>query len=281
MADLGKFNVLGNQYVDEFMELNRIPVRDVYKSEYFSLFADAGIAFVLSANISVLRDGYRINYFFINTKKKQLYPSDGYTMKGSGQEISSAIRKSTVAFFDTVPVTTSDFIEAYEDAKYAVGDAGPAGGIIFFVKGNYSNGWRYLEAAPSDINMLLPWGFLESGGYWPDAPGTAAGLGDGKHNTELLDITGVETKVGYTAAQVCANLEYNGFNDWYLPSRDELNLLFRILAINNHNGFSNAGYWTSTQSARGSAWCQTFDNGRQYPNGLITDPLHIRPIRSF
>jgi hypothetical protein len=281
MADIDKYNVLANDYVDEFMELNRIPVRDVYKEEYYTLFADAGIAFILSATISVLKDGYRINYFFINTKKKQIFQSDGTTMKNTGPDISNTIRKSVVAFFDTVPITATDFADAYESARYSVGDTGPAGGIIFFVKGNFSDGWRYLEAAPSDMNVPLPWGFLEDGGYWPDAPGTEPGLGNGKHNTELLDNAGAETKVGWTAAQVCITLEHNGFNDWYLPSRDELNLLFHVLAKNSIGAFSDAAYWTSTQSARGSAWYQTFNNGRLYPNGLITDALYVRPIRSF
>jgi len=31
---------------------------------------------------------------------------------------------------------------------YALRDVGPAGGYIFYDKGSYSNGWRYLEAAP-------------------------------------------------------------------------------------------------------------------------------------
>ena len=35
-------------------------------------------------------------------------------------------------------------------AVYKVGDTGPAGGIVFYDKGNNSGGWRYLEAAPED-----------------------------------------------------------------------------------------------------------------------------------
>lgn len=35
---------------------------------------------------------------------------------------------------------------------------GPAGGLIFYDKGSYSDGWRYLEAAPYDQSSDLTWG---------------------------------------------------------------------------------------------------------------------------
>ena len=35
-----------------------------------------------------------------------------------------------------------------ENGTYALRDIGPAGGYISYDKGSYSDGWRYLEAAP-------------------------------------------------------------------------------------------------------------------------------------
>jgi len=40
---------------------------------------------------------------------------------------------------------------------YKIGDRGPAGGFVFYDKGDYSDGWRYLEVAPNDLGEA-EWG---------------------------------------------------------------------------------------------------------------------------
>ena len=40
------------------------------------------------------------------------------------------------------------------EKEYTIGDTGPAGGIIFYDKGNKTDGWRYLEAAPADLKLV-------------------------------------------------------------------------------------------------------------------------------
>jgi hypothetical protein len=155
---------------------------------------------------------------------------------------------------------------------YKIGDKGPAGGIIFYDKGNNSNGWRYLEASPVNLGNAQ-WGL-----YKVNVSGTKTGIGEGKRNTEL--IIAEINKRGETgkAAQLCMAYSLNGYNDWFLPSRDELAELYKqrgCLGIKSRDFF-----WSSSQNSNDSARYQDFGNGVQsytskYDNG------NVRAVRAF
>ena len=53
----------------------------------------------------------------------------------------------------TVPVQTLPAQAV--TAAYNIGDTGPAGGLVFYDKGNSSGGWRYLEVAESDVGTVV------------------------------------------------------------------------------------------------------------------------------
>jgi hypothetical protein len=165
--------------------------------------------------------------------------------------------------------------------SYKVGDNGPAGGIIFYDKGNNSGGWRYLEVAPANTDR-------EPG----DGPSTARNslsdiqdrrLGAGKENTNM--IMAIYERIGggiNTAAWICSHLEVNGFNDWYLPSLDELIMLYNNTYSRDGSGsFRSLKYRSSTFASDGSVLGVDFsDNGKE---GVIYghEKDRIRAIRRF
>jgi hypothetical protein len=57
---------------------------------------------------------------------------------------------------------------------------------------------------------------------WSATPGTLS-VNDGFANSEAMN------NDEHPAAQFCRSLKIGGFDDWYLPSRDELELLYRNL----------------------------------------------------
>lgn len=106
--------------------------------------------------------------------------------------------------------------------------------------------------------------------------GTADGTDsddDGLANTNRINDD------NHPAAQFCRGLQIGGFDDWYLPSRDELAMLCRNLGPTRKNtpelfregaveAFDTDWYWSSTEYAQYSlyAWLVGFLNG--YQDGL-------------
>ena len=156
--------------------------------------------------------------------------------------------------------------------NYSIGDTGPAGGIVFYDKGSYSDGWRYLEVAPSDQGSSLTW---EGDGI--EVGGTGTAIGSGKSNTEKI-VTALGT--GNYAARLCYDLELGGYDDWFLPSKDELNELNTQKDI--VGGFASGDYWSSSESNSSIVWLQFFNehNDAQYTFGKIGHS-GVRAVRAF
>jgi hypothetical protein len=154
---------------------------------------------------------------------------------------------------------------------YMVGDTGPAGGLIFYDKGSFTDGWQYLEAAPSDQSAGTEWGCMMLTG----ADGTAVGTGE--QNT--IDIEAGCTEAG-TAADICADLFLGGCDDWFLPSKDELNLMYENLKAQGLGDFGDTNYWSSSEYGEVTAWAQYFSFGYQYDWAKIYQ-YRVRAARAF
>jgi uncharacterized repeat protein (TIGR02543 family) len=177
---------------------------------------------------------------------------------------------------------------------YVLRDIGPAGGYIFYDRGSYlkadftivkaaGNGtvpitptysdWRYLEAAPPSDSPSAEWGCYETSIFGAD--GTAVGTGE--QNT--IDIEAGCTTPG-TAADRCSNLVLGGYSDWFLPSKDELNLMYENLKVAEVGDFADFSYWSSSEYNASGAWNQHFNFGNQ-GNGNKATAYRVRAVRAF
>jgi hypothetical protein len=90
-----------------------------------------------------------------------------------------------------------------------------------------------------------------------------------------------------SAAQLCANLSVNGVRGWFLPSRDELTLMYRNLRASGLVDFRESGavdnftYWASSQqTADMSVHVDFADLGRVHGDDKDF-PRRVRAIRAF
>ena len=187
--------------------------------------------------------------------------------------------------FSPIPKTTSE--SAAEKGEYGLGDTGPAGGLIFYINPNYeTDGWKYLEASPVDLG-----GIQWHTGSYMETDATATAVGTGKANTQtIINIQGE----GIYAAQLCNDLTQGGYSDWFLPSKGELDLMYKNLKkaglggfpIGNPSNISNEEallwqYWSSSEYDLKFAWFSDFTNGIQYINHDKNFPFRVRAVRAF
>lgn len=200
----------------------------------------------------------------------------------------------------------SEEIKALEE--YRIGDVGPAGGFIFYDcdedndleenDGLISSecGWRYLEASPENIDYYV-FGYYKPrrNNYKPALVGTSTEIGTGKTNTEALvkamgndAYDSFDIKIGENyAAKACYDYNYGGFDDWFLPSRDELEQLYNFFKYETPNDptysyeYLGSTYWSSSEYDGYDAWCVRFDFFGEMDGTQRYSDLTLRPIRAF
>lgn len=156
---------------------------------------------------------------------------------------------------------------------YSIGDTGPAGGIVFLVT---LDGLHGLEAAPAD-QVNAPWGCYSF--VLPGANGTFVGTGE--QNTADI-IAGCTT--ADIAADIAADYSLGGFEDWFLPSKDELKLMYQMIgqgsSTTNVGGFSSGGYWSSSEVTDVTALLVIFVDGSEFDGGK-NGTHEVRAVRAF
>jgi TolB-like protein len=185
------------------------------------------------------------------------------------------------------PVVRTASVPKPTDQVYKVGDTGPAGGIIFHV--NLAAGeWKYLEAAPATAEATSQWSISQK--IATKSIKDSRGVGMGKPNTEYIMQQAMQLGGGFGwAAQICDELEVNGYDDWFLPSRDELNIMWGALHRRGLGGFKSEWYWSSTPSNDDGTciWIINFAHGSQLENlgGFYSEnwnkQYRVRAIRQF
>ena len=135
----------------------------------------------------------------------------------------------------------------------AIGDT-YAGGIVFYVTESRSERgttvYHGLCAAPTDQHTQGTYGV-----HWDEA------------------------------VSLCNDLSAGGYNDWYLPNKENLKLMYDELYANSYSyGFESGRYWSSTEFDSGSAYQIHFNTvyeGRESTTNKNDGWGFVRAIREF
>jgi len=108
---------------------------------------------------------------------------------------------------------------------------------------------------------------------------TGNGIGAGVNNTNTIIQSQGETVRSY-AAGLARSCNDGNYNDWYLPSKDELNKLY-INRVALGDNFGTYSYWSSTEIDSYYVWYQDFNSGGQRNTLYKGNTLAVRAIRYF
>jgi hypothetical protein len=198
--------------------------------------------------------------YFIKTESD---PTGGttYTITGTSQLLSVPY---------ALHAKTADGIVGGATDKFYLGQD-TLGGIVYYI---------YKDATGTQHGLIV--NKTESTAQWQSSVTitNATRSWDGVYNTGLM--------TGSPAATYVNGLTDGGFNDWYLPSIDELSILwqnrFHANKALNDGSFTllpnNTVYWSSTEFET-TAFYFNFYNGEVRPGDYKTDTFSVRAVRAF
>lgn len=193
--------------------------------------------------------------------------------------IVSAVRGADEAFSDEVMIDTTS---PAPDLPTIIGESFGGG----FYAGDIEIEGQWYKLIVADVSADI----TGANSRWKtsntDTPGTDH-LTDGVANTSAMIAAGIEL---HPAAAHCIDHRGGGNADWYMPAKDELNVIYQNLDYGRPNcppdflsggpqAFTNAWYWASTQYSSDLGWSQLFGGGNQGSNSKPGSNRRVRPVR--
>lgn len=179
------------------------------------------------------------------------------------------------------PDSSSDqsyFIKRGTNMEIEVGALGPGGGLIFWVNEDTENDLIALEVAPSGWHLgnesdpTIVWGTSDEFTF----PKMKKTVGSGLANCEVID----ESDFLCPALLQIDLVSIGDFDDWHLPSVDELQLIYENIHSLGLGSLTGEQYWSSTPVFSPFVYSIIFSDGEQMMSN-VQMAFSVRPIRQI
>lgn len=143
------------------------------------------------------------------------------------------------------------------------------GGIIVYLDSTRQHG---LITAPFDQHTAAQWVFFKE-----QVGANEKNIGTGNRNTGIIAKNSKDSTI---AANICNNLVLHGYTDWFLPSIEELKLMYLNFTAKGLGNFLSNQYWSSSETDFNNAWIMNFALGTDTENNVVNS-YAVRAVRYF
>ena len=298
IAGTGKFKVVDRSQIDAIKKQYEFQNSDWSNEEKVAELGNAlNASIVVTGQLMPFKDKIVVSFRMLDVNTMEIVSSATEKVSDISEFfdiIPDVVRKLT-GEISSISTSSSKTTTTYNKNKtYTIGDDGPGGGIIFYHSeagfdvyepdGSVKK-CHYLEVSKFDLGKIS-WCSRKSGADCCNIT-TLTAVGAGRINT--FKIIKSYHSGGTITKENCAALACNSYStattkagDWFLPSKDELNLLYqnlgkRVLLSNTTN---DNWFWSSSQYYSCYAWGQRFSDGYQGYDYKYTTSS-VRAVRAF
>lgn len=178
-------------------------------------------------------------------------------------------------------------------AESLVGGGSGGGGFTHYIGEEFGGGvvfhlWK--DAQGVEHGLIVDKTDLSTSQVWSNIDATLIGPSAQSSWDGLSNSNAIVGQAGHTssASALCLNSTNGAQSDWYLPSVQELNMLWNndytvarsLTQISGATQLQPTNYWSSTEYFYYGAWTFYFGGGDAYDNGK-ENTLYVRAVRAF
>ena len=182
----------------------------------------------------------------------------------------------------------------YAKSAGSLSGGGSGGGFTHYIGEEFGGGvvfhlWK--DALGVEHGLIIDKTDLSTAQVWSNIDATLIGPSAQSSWDGLSNSNAIVGQAGHTssASALCLNSTNGAQSDWYLPSVQELNMLWNnyytvarsLTQISGATQLQPAYYWSSTETGNYYAWTFGFLNGLAFNSGNKTTTDYVRAVRAF
>jgi TolB-like protein len=314
MVAVGKYQIITRSEIDQLLNNQRIQVSSISSAENIKKLQLQNISYIVTGSVDAMGSDYAVTVKILDVSTGQFSHSANEFMGGGSRELYNGVNTLVANFVKGMSAEGGQVAQAgSQRPRSGVSAAGIGievstvfGGTLYFQGEEIATLWdndtytipierpglykiRMVfasgRATSRDVTItsrgVVKERFLSPPSVGDRGPG--GGIVFFAEGETTMEVSGLLGKASWNEAlNLARNYRGGGYSDWHLPTRNELDLVYKNLRARNIGNLGNDWHWSSSESSNNYAWTQNFSDGSQYNNyDYKHNTYSVRAVRAF